>query len=213
VRRLPRLDRHTALLRRARDCGSRHQQVHAPTTGKPLRLGYLGRLDPLKGIEQLLLALTADLGHRDWTLLVGGRGDPAYGAALKARHADPRIRFLGFVDAHDLLSQIDVLVVPSLWEDPFPRVTFEAYAHGVPVIGSRRGGIPEGIEHTRTGLVFDPDKWGALTAAIKTLLDAPGTVDAMKAAALAKSQREFTPAAILRSYREVYEAARAVPGR
>ncbi len=179
----------------------------SPTTGRPLRLGYLGRIDPVKGIDLLLQTLTTELGERDWTLVLGGRGEPAYESTLKGRYADPRVRFLGFVNPHDFLSQVDVLVVPSLWEEPFPRVTFEAYAHGVPVVGSRRGGIPEGIEPGRTGLVFDPGRKGALGSAIGTLLDDPHLVDGMKANAIVKARSAFTPPEILRQYREVYVAA------
>ncbi len=184
-----------------------HAVEPSPTTGRPLRLGYLGRIDPLKGIDLLLGTLTTELVGRDWTLVLGGRGDAAYEAALKTRHADPRVRFMGFVTPSDLLSQIDVLIVPSLWEEPFPRVTFEAYAHGVPVIGSTRGGIPEGIAQGRTGLVFDPARRGALATAIGSLLDDPGLVDGMKARAIETARSEFTPSAILGQYREVYVAA------
>jgi glycosyltransferase involved in cell wall biosynthesis len=177
------------------------------TTGKPLRLGYLGRLDALKGIDLLLQTLTTELRERDWALVLGGCGDPAYESMLKTRYVDPRIRFLGFVNPTDLLSQIDVLVVPSLWEDPFPRVTFEAYAHAVPVVGSARGGIPEGIEAGRTGLVFDPGHDGALAGVIATLLDDPQLVDNMKANAMDLARSAFTPTEILRRYRSVYVAA------
>lgn len=176
------------------------------TTGKPLRLGYLGRMDPVKGIDLLLQTLTGPLSQRDWSLVLGGRGNPAYDVFLKTRYADPRIRFLGFVNPTDLLSQIDVLVVPSLLEEPLGRVWIEAYAHAVPVIGSRRGGIPEGIESGRTGLVFDPDRAGSLESALTSVLDDCALVDGMKRQANEKWSREFTPIAIARQYRQVYAA-------
>jgi GT2 family glycosyltransferase len=188
-----------------------HAVEPSPTTGRPLRLGYLGRIDPLKGIDLLLQTLTTELGERDWTLVLGGRGDPAYEGMLKARYADPRVRFMGFVTPSDLLSQIDVLVVPSLWEEPLGRVWLEAYGHAVPVVGSRRGGIPEGIEDGKTGLVFDPDKAGSLASALGTLMSDAALVDRMKREARGKWAREFTPQSIARQYRDVYAAVTRGP--
>jgi glycosyltransferase involved in cell wall biosynthesis len=185
-----------------------------PAVGTPLRIGFLGRLDPLKGVELLLDTLLHRLSDRSWTLTLAGRGSaagnsaPDYEAKLTGSALDPRIRFLGFVRPVDLLSQVDVLIVPSLLAEALARVTFEAYAHGVAVIGSRRGGIPEVIEAGRTGLLFDPDVPdgpGSLAAALVTLIDDHGLVAAMKANALAKWRTEFTPEKILADYREVYE--------
>ncbi len=149
----------------------------ARPVGSPVRLGYLGRLDPLKGIELLLDTLLGPLRSRPWTLAVAGRGSiagrgaPEYESALLQRYRDPRIRFLGFVDPPSLLGDLDVLVVPSVWQEPFPRVTFEAYAHGVAVIGSRRGGIPEGIDDGRPACCSTPTsqtRWRAPSARCST---------------------------------------------
>jgi len=187
----------------------------APSVGSPLRIGFLGRLDPLKGVELLLDTLLNKLADRSWTLTLAGRGSaagnsaPDYEAKLIGNAPDPRIRFLGFVRPANLLSQIDVLVVPSLLAEALARVALEAYAHGVAVIGSRRGGIPEVIEEERTGLLFDPgatDGPGSLATALAALLDDHELVAAMKINALAKWQKEFTPEKILAEYREVYDA-------
>ena len=50
---------------------------------------------------------------------------------------------------------------------------FEAYACGVPVIGTNRGGIPEIIEQGRTGYIYDPDEEGGLKRLIERLRDEP----------------------------------------
>lgn len=191
-----------------------HDGYQAPTghaspsarTGAPLRLGFLGRIDPPKGLELLLEVVTGDLRDRAWTLMVGGRGESAYVNMLKQRFSDPRISFLGFVQPDHLLQQIDVLVIPSLFDEPFGRVLIEAYAHGVAVIASRRGGIPELVDEGRTGLLFDPADRGSLRDAIATLMDSPRHVAEMTELAAAKADREFSPAEILRQYRSVYEA-------
>src|SRR5829696_8918952 len=106
-----------------------------------------------KGAHLLLDALER-LPPEGWTLDVAGTGDDAYIAALTAR-APANVRFLGWTAAADFFARIDALVVPSLWPDPQPRVVFEAYMHGVPVIGARAGGIPEQIDENRTGWLFE----------------------------------------------------------
>lgn len=170
-----------------------------------LRLGFLGRLDPLKGIERLLEALTGpDLRGRAWRLKIAGTGAPAYEQKLKTLFPDPRIEFLGFVDPGELLSGIDVLAAPALWEEPLGRIVLEAYAHGVPVIASRRGGMAETVDHGHTGYQFDPDGPHGLADVIRMCLDAPEQVRAMKPAALEKWRREFTPRVIAGQYLEVY---------
>lgn len=190
-----------------------HDAYVAPTpprapqaTRAPLRLGFLGRIDPLKGIGLLLQTLTTELAEGDWTLAIGGQG-AAYEEQLKTRHADPRISFLGFVAPTNFLSRIDALVVPSLWAEPFGRVVIEAFAHGVPVVGSDRGGIPEIIEAERTGLIFEPTERGSLARALGDLLGDPRRLDAMKACALEKAAADFAPAQIAAQYRAVYESA------
>ena len=177
-----------------------------PRKGDALRFGYLGRLVPQKGVELLLKTLTTQLADRDWSLVVAGKGDAGYETMLKHNYADPRIRFVGFVEPGEVLSQIDVLLVPSLWEEPLGRVWLEAYAHCVPVIASRRGGMPEGIEEGTTGFLFEPERPGELAGAIASVLDNPDSIEAMKTYAVEKWSREFTPEAILGQYREVYAA-------
>ncbi len=122
--------------------------------GQPLNVGYLGRIEATKGIEVLLdaAALMAPGAVR---VLVAGKGDPAYTATLQQRYADRDIVFLGYTRPADLFAQIDLLVVPSIWEEPLGRVIFEAYEHGVPAAVSRVGGMPEVVDEGVTGFVFE----------------------------------------------------------
>lgn len=120
-----------------------------------LRVGYLGRLTVSKGIELMLDALTP-LVPVACEILVGGTGDQQYEAMLKSRYEPRGVQFLGRVDAVQFLAGIDVLVVPSLWHEPFGLVLSEAMSVGVPVVAAAVGGIPEVVEHERCGLLFDP---------------------------------------------------------
>jgi glycosyltransferase involved in cell wall biosynthesis len=55
-----------------------------------------------------------------------------------------------------LLAESDFLVLPSVWNDNFPRTMLEAFAHTMPVVGARRGGIPEVVEDGVSGQIVEP---------------------------------------------------------
>lgn len=123
-------------------------------SGYPLRVGYLGRVERHKGVEVLLDALARCTRRASIELIVAGGGSPKYLRQLQAKHAALAPRFLGHVAPEQLFRQVDVLVVPSLWQEPFGRVVIESYAHGVPVLAASSGGIPEIVEDGRTGYLF-----------------------------------------------------------
>jgi glycosyltransferase involved in cell wall biosynthesis len=127
----------------------------------PMRIGYFGRLIPDKGAH-LLIEAVKNLPQGGWTLDIAGTGDADYIQKLKAM-AGANVRFLGWRKAEEFFTNIDVMVLPSLWPDPQPRVTFEAYMYGVPVIGARAGGIPEQIVEGRTGWLFEAGSVSSLT--------------------------------------------------
>lgn len=154
-------------------------------TARPLRLGYVGQLVPTKGVGDLIAQM-----HAWWPaqceLVVAGTGSRAYEESLR-RGAPPNVRFLGFVDPRQVYESIDVLVVPSLWEEPFGMIVLEAYQHGVPVIAARRGGLPEIVEDGTTGRTYDPADPQGLHDAIDGFVQHRGRLDGMRVAALAKS--------------------------
>ncbi len=168
----------------------------------PIRFGYLGRLVADKGLEMLLESV-AQLPEGTWNLDVAGRGLAAYERYLHARYKASSIRFLGHVRPEVFFSEIDVLVVPSVWNDPSPRVFSEAYAHGVPVIGSRRGGIPELVEEGRSGFLFDPGCPADLTAKMRWYVDNPHVIPRMQLACRRKAE-SARPEDTVEQYLEVY---------
>lgn len=171
----------------------------------PIRFGFLGQLLPTKGLEVLLESVMR-LPARTWSLNIGGRGRPTYESYLRNKYRIPAIKFLGHVKPEVFFPEIDVLVVPSLWHDPSPRVINEAYSRGVPVIGSDRGGIPELVEEDCTGLVFNPDYPGDLTAKMQHCISAPTVIDDMQAACTTKAET-FLPNNIIEQYIKVYDGA------
>lgn len=185
----------------------------APVPKPPLRIGYLGRLDPTKGLDRLLDAFLG-LPRGSAELWIAGTGNPAYEAALKERAAGRSdIRWFGFVAAEAFLPQLQLLVVPSLWHEAMGRVVLEAFAHGVPVMGSNRGGIPELID-ADSGWIFDPDRSGELGALLQRCIDDPRHLEEMRPAARAAARRfsvEAMAAGYVEAYLDATRQARSAP--
>ena len=120
-----------------------------------LRLGFMGSILPEKGIAELL-GVVRESSPVGISLSVFGRAESMYARQLKSDTEGARIRWHGHVPASIAMSQIDVLVVPSVWDEPFGRVVIEALSNGVPVIGSCRGGITEILEGSGAGIVYEP---------------------------------------------------------
>lgn len=143
--------------------------------GRPLRIGYVGTLVWHKGVHVLIDAVRA-FGPRDYELKIFGSPDTSseYSASLRTQSRGLSVQFMGPFDREhvgDVYAQIDVLVVPSLWYENSPLVIHEAYQAGVPVVGSRIGGIADLVEDGRTGFLYDPRSPIELVAALRRLLE------------------------------------------
>jgi len=124
-----------------------------------LRLLYLGRLHPIKGIDRLIRALTLS-EHLSPYLRIYGDGDSSYATSLRnlvrQLGLEGRVTFHGHVQDGDKLNaymQSDVCVVPSFTEN-FGMVVAESLAHGIPVIASRGAPWSE-LEQRGAGLWVD----------------------------------------------------------
>lgn len=179
-----------------------------PVPRTPLRLGFMGRLDPSKGLENLIDAVRR-LPEGSVSLAIAGTGKPDYTAALHGRSADVAgISFAGHAAPSEFFPSIDLLVIPSIWEDPFPRVYHEALAYGVPSLATPLCGLSEVIEHGRNGFLIAGTDTEALFTSLSALVGASwdrGTVfaECRKAAA------NFAPSRITAEYEAVLEAAAA----
>ncbi|MGB0719237.1 MAG: glycosyltransferase family 4 protein [Bdellovibrionales bacterium] len=169
----------------------------------PVRLGFIGRINPLKGIEVLLKAVQNM--KPEWQLKIAGGADPAYLNALKKRYPDPRIDFIGFQNPDDFYKTIDVLICPSLYDDPLPRVIYEAYRHALPVIAADSGGVAEIVDHGKTGLLYPADDETALADAMTAMIAAPEIYVGMSNHAAIKAQG-FTQTARTQDYLHILQA-------
>lgn len=138
-------------------------QLSAFSEAKVFRVAFLGRLDPTKGVEILLRAVKGIPDARltlDIFGIAQGEGGERFARSLRTlAEGDARITFRPPVPATDVVSTLrgyDVLAVPSQWLESGPMVVLEAFAAGVPVVGSRLGGIAELVRHEVDGLLVEP---------------------------------------------------------
>jgi glycosyltransferase involved in cell wall biosynthesis len=169
------------------------------------RLGFLGRLVPERGALALGAAV-AELAARGIAVELTIGGDGPERAAIARAAAGAPVTLLGTVDRDRLLAEVDVLAIPSRWHEPFGLVAAEAAARGVPVVASRRGGLPEIVDDGVTGWLYDPDRPGALRHALAAAIGDRGRLAAIGAAARARSTR-FHPDRQLDAYVAVYDRA------
>jgi glycosyltransferase involved in cell wall biosynthesis len=139
-------------------------------------IGTLARLDPVKGISILLDAMSHLLPeYPEALLLIGGAGEEQEALerqAIALGIAD-RVVFVGPVqDPHDFYRRVDLFVLPSV-DEGFGLVLVEAMAMGLPVIGTRVGGVPEILAHGVNGWLVEPGDSVVLAAGIRTLLADP----------------------------------------
>ena len=153
---------------------------------------YVGRLTSVKGVHVLIDAFI-DIHCRmpDTRLIItgssffGGAAKTAYEQGL-VKLAEPikdAIVFTGYL-THEklkyLYSMVDIIVLPSLWQDPCPLVVLEAMAAGTCLVCSNVGGIPEVVESGKNGVLVDPSDAAALTRAVCCALSEPETMRQME---------------------------------
>jgi glycosyltransferase involved in cell wall biosynthesis len=124
--------------------------------GDTFRIGMIGRIAPQKGQAEFLRAAR---GLRNCRITICGAplfGDASYLDEVRALAEGLPVEFLGWQDdAGAVLSRLDLLVAPSTVPEATPRVIVEAFSARVPVLASATGGIPELIEHDRTGFLIE----------------------------------------------------------
>ena len=135
-----------------------------------LRFGFIGNLGQHKGIELLLKAFQ-EAARPNWQLHIAGSGYIDYVTHLREHFAAPNVVFRGTQNQEEFYPSVDLLVVPSLCNESLASVVFEAMSYGLPVIGSRLGGIPEIIKDRLNGLLFDPSCQGSLRAVMCEMAD------------------------------------------
>ena len=136
-----------------------------------IRLAYLGRLAPFKGPHIIVEALRAARDLPVELTLFGLEQEGAHSEYARwlrrIAASEPRIRMAPPIPHEEVvktLTRYDALVVPSQWLETGPLVVLEGFAAGIPVIGSRLGGIAELVRDEVDGLLVDlqPEAWTAV---------------------------------------------------
>ena len=193
---------------RASRCGIPAMPRRRQRAGATLRLSFIGQLAPHKGVHLLVAAVRA-LPDRPITLDIHGplTPYPDYVATLRGLAGDDaRITFHGPYRREalpELFAASDAVVVPSVWHEVAALVIQEAQAAGVPVVASALGGSPELIADGVDGLLFDPADPGALGRQLARLLDEPGLLERLEAAAPRPRTTDEEVTALLALYDDV----------
>ena len=157
-------------------------------TSDVLRIAYIGQIISIKGVHTLISAIcSADIAGRAVLAIFGDQNkDLEYFHELKGFAAEHKemVKFNGAFSHDklgDILSEIDVLVVPSLWHENNPRVIQEAYAAKVPVVAANVAGISEFVQHEVNGLLFERGNADDLAKQLKRFVDEPGLLEKLEA--------------------------------
>jgi len=149
---------------------------HPARIPSPLTFGYIGQITPHKGVD-LVVAAFAGLRADNARLLLFGPRDqqPGYMAKIeKTASGNPHIQFRDTFPADRLgqvLSEIDVLVIPSRWYENSPLVMLYALASKTPVIATDMKGMSEFVIDGWNGFTFQKDSMAALRENMQRLLD------------------------------------------
>ncbi len=136
--------------------------------GEGLTIGYIGTLTATKGVEWLISQFMSS--GVDGRLRIAGKGKTDDVERFKRLAGkDNRIDFVGYVAPADFYETIDILAVPSLWEEPLGMVAVEGLANHLPVVASNRGGLRETVIDGVNGIHCDPDRPESLGQALATL--------------------------------------------
>lgn len=170
-------------------------------------LVFLGRIEEIKGPHlaidiaerlrrPLVLAGNVPGGQRAW-----------FEATIAPRIDGRRVRYVGPVDdrqKNELLGAAVALLMPILWEEPFGIVMVEAMACGTPVLGLRRGAVPEVVKHGVTGFVAD-----SVDELVAAATDLPIL---SRAACRDRVERFYSDEAVVSGYLAVYRELLARAG-
>jgi glycosyltransferase involved in cell wall biosynthesis len=196
------------------------QPRHSSETPAPLpsRLLFLGRMHYLKGGQLFLEALpkvSAVLGRPLHATFAGDGPERTTWERIAARlqdvNSELRINFTGWIDqsrVDALLADTDLLVVPSLWPEPFGLVGLEAGLYGVPAAAFAVGGIPDWLTDNLNGYLAtgDPPSAAGLAEAIIKCLRDPSIHSSLRRGAF-EVARKFSMNHHLQSLLKILETA------
>jgi glycosyltransferase involved in cell wall biosynthesis len=160
-----------------------------------INIGVVGQIRYHKGQDILFKALS-QLKHYNYSCYVYGSGDndykkELYNIAVTSGIAE-KVLFKGFEkNIERIYSDLDIVVVPSRFEEPFGLVAIEPAQWKLPVIVSNRGGLPEVVEDGVTGLVFENEDVEGLISKLRLLMEDKNIRNKLGANAFVRAKHLF----------------------
>lgn len=173
------------------------------------RLLFVGRLTKQKGVDTLLRALALTRSRPSLDIVGEGDEGPVLRALAGELGVTDRLRWQGVQTPRqlaELYRQVAAVVVPSV-DEGLGLVAVEAQLCEAPVIASDSGGLPDVVQHERTGLLVPPSDPAALAAAIDRLLGSPAEAGALGGAGRLHALATFAPESVARRYADIYRNA------
>ena len=167
---------------------------------KRFRIGYIGRLSPEKGIELMVKAFVKS-NHQGYQLMIAGEGNKEYVTQLKDKFQSENVHFVGKSNPLDFFNLIDLLIVPSLWNEPFGRVVIESYASHTPVLIADNGGLSE-LHKSGVSKIFSTDSFEPLQKLLNEYFSGDLTFDDDAFDAIVDC---YTEKQIVSQYDELYQ--------
>jgi glycosyltransferase involved in cell wall biosynthesis len=135
---------------------------------------FVGILERRKGPQTLLQAFIESKSDQHFKLVIAGEGPlkNALREKVQSNGAQDRVSVPGFLSDADLASmlrQASLIVVPSEWPDNAPLTTLEAFSYGVPVLGTREGGLPEILTPESGSMLFNAGNVNELSELLVSL--------------------------------------------
>jgi glycosyltransferase involved in cell wall biosynthesis len=170
--RRPALAERIVVLPNATARRPRRSGVRDPSS--PVSILYLGRIERAKGTPELIEALSRLMRTPGWKAAIVGDGDILEARAAATRAGlDGRVQFPGWLDGdgvEERLNGADILVLPSFHEG-LPNAVVEAFSHGLAVVTTPVGALPDIVKDDDTGLLVQPGSVDSLTSALARLIE------------------------------------------
>jgi glycosyltransferase involved in cell wall biosynthesis len=188
------------------------------TSSEQKVIGFIGRLEPRKGVVELAKALCQVLpDFPEWKVKLAGSStgscvsgkDPAAVVKKQLARFGDQIEFQDRIepsDVQDWFDSVGLCVFPSIWET-FSYVTLEAAQAGKAIIGTRTGAVPEILDEGQAGLIVPPGDVKELAEALRKLMADDELRRSLGGAAKKRFEESFHPDRVMGEILEVYREA------
>ena len=175
-----------------------------------VRIGLVGQIGRWKGHDDLIEALNL---VKKWKLsfscIIFGQGESEYIEILKQKleeyHLTSDVYWAGFVkDRKEIFSSFDICIVPSRVQEGFGMVAAEAAYFGIPVIATRRGGLPEIVQDGETGYLVDAESPMQIAEKLKLLIEDTDLRDKMGQTAHSYALQHFSQERMVQEMENIF---------